>query len=53
MVPGEVDTTPYYNPDSPPGVVLVSDVQAYSAVNPNAFPVVSEESYLHRDRHKC
>jgi hypothetical protein len=38
---GPVATTPYYNPDTPPGVVIVSDVPAYTAANPHAFPIVS------------
>ena len=40
VAPGSVKTTPYYNPDSPPGVALVSDVPAYTAENPDAFPIV-------------
>lgn len=41
---GHVATTPYYNPDTPPGIALVSDVPAYTAANPHAFPIVSNHA---------
>jgi len=34
-----VPTAEYYNPDTPPGIALVSDVTAYTAANPHAFPI--------------
>lgn len=46
-VPEPVTVELFYNPQSPPGVDLVSDVHAYKRANHHAFPIVSPCTALH------